>query len=417
MFIRSDVRPASVASSVWLDNAIRRGSAWPWWAVMSGVGMLILAAWIVTYVTGGSQRAFPHLFYIPIVCAAMLYGFRGGIPTALVSAVVVGPLMPLDTATGEPQQWSGWAIRGVMFCIVAAAATLAMEIRVRVSEQRLSTELHDHLLVHGVLTPEHAVDEEVVRALGPVLDAGLFHTVYQPAYTLADGRLVAVEALTRFDAEPQRAPDVWFAAADAVGRGTDLEIAAIEKALDGADELPAGVPLALNASPATLADPRLKALLVAHSDRRCAIEITEHAVVEDYQLLQEHLSDLRALGVRFAVDDTGAGFSSLRHIVQLEPDIIKIDISLAQGVGSSPLRRALAASLTEFAHAAGARLVIEGIEDPEDLIAWAGLGAEAVQGYLTGRPTRLPVAEHCAVIKTLRLRPAPDVPTPVRHWG
>lgn len=402
MFVRSDVRPRSAASSAWLDRAIRRGSAWPWWAVMSGVGILVVAAWLTTYSTGGSQRAFPHLFYVPIICAAMLYGFRGGLPTAVVSAIVVGPLMPLDTSTGEAQQWSGWAVRGVMFCLVAAAATLAMEIRERVNEQRLSTELRAHLA--GEPHSDVAVDEEVVAALDAVLEAGLFHPVYQPAYTLTDGKLVAVEALTRFDAEPQRTPDVWFAAADAVGRGTDLEIAAIEKAVEGACDLPAGISLALNASPSTLADPRLQALIASHPERRFAIEITEHAVVEDYRLLQEHLTDLRNLGVRFAVDDTGAGFSSLRHVVQLEPDIIKIDISLAQGVSSSPLRRALAASLTEFAHAAGARMVIEGIEDPDDLLAWAALGAEAVQGYLTGRPTPLPVAESCAVITALRLR-------------
>ncbi len=401
MVMSSESRPSSTVPSSWLDGAIRRGTAWPWWAVALGVVALMAAAWVGTYMTGGSQRALPHLFYVPIVAAAMLYGFRGGLPTALASAVVVGPLMPLDTTTGEIQQASGWAVRGVMFCLVAAAATLAMEIRERVNEQQLTTEIQAR--VSQSLTAG-TTDEAVVAALDAVIAEGLFHPVYQPAYSLADGRLVAVEALTRFDAEPQRTPDVWFAAATATGRGTDLEIAAIEKAAEGATGLPAHVALAVNASPATLSDPRLSTIIASHPERTFAIEITEHAVVDDYRLLHDHLAGLRALGVRFAVDDTGAGFSSLRHIVQLTPDIIKIDISLAQGVGSSPLKRALASSLTEFAHAAGARMVIEGIEDVDDLVAWTSLGAEAAQGYLTGRPGSLPVPEVCSVITALRPR-------------
>lgn len=401
MVMRNEGRPRSVVPSSWLDGTIRRGSAWPWWAVAAGVAALVAAAWIATYASGGSQRALPHLFYIPIVGAAMLYGFRGGIPTALASAVVVGPLMPLDTTTGELQQASGWLVRGVMFCLVATAATIAMEIRERVNEQQLSTEIRDRVTQSFVAGP---VDEAVVTALDRVIADGLFHTVYQPAYSLTDGRLVGVEALTRFDAEPRRTPDVWFQAAAATGRGTDLEIAAIEKAAAGAHLLPRHATLAVNASPTTLADPRLAAVIASYPDRVFAIEITEHAVVDDYRLLQDHLAGLRALGVRFAVDDTGAGFSSLRHIVQLTPDIIKIDISLAQGVGTSPLKRALAASLTEFAHAAGARMVIEGIEDVDDLIAWTSLGAESAQGYLTGRPGPLPVAEVSPVITSLRPR-------------
>jgi EAL domain-containing protein (putative c-di-GMP-specific phosphodiesterase class I) len=186
--------------------------------------------------------------------------------------------------------------------------------------------------------------------------------------------------------------------------GTDLEIAAIRRAVDGVAGLPHHVGLAVNASPMTLADPRPREIIAAHPERTLVIEITEHSVVEDYPLLTEHLTDLRALGVLLAVDDTGAGFSSLRHIVQLAPDVIKIDISLAQGVGSSPLKRALAASLTEFAHAAGARMVVEGIEAVEDLVAWSALGAEAVQGYLTGRPGPLPPPEECAAVTALRTR-------------
>ncbi len=401
MLTRTESRPRQVVPASWLDGAIRRGASWPRWVTAGGIAVLVAAAWLATYASGGSHGALPHLFYVPIIGAAMLFGFRGGIPTALVSAIVVGPLMPLDTTTGEPQQTSGWVLRAVMFLLVAAAATLAMEIRERVTEHQLSSEVHDRV-TRSFATG--ATDDAVVAALPHVLAEGLFHTVYQPVYSLADGRLLAVEALTRFDAEPRRPPDVWFRAAATAGLGPELEIAAIEKAAGGAGALPRHVSLAVNASPATLADPRLRTLVASYPERTFAIEITEHAVVEDYRLLQDHLDDLRVLGVRLAVDDTGAGFSSLRHIVQLAPDIIKIDISLAQGVSASPLKRALAGSLTEFAHATGAHMVIEGIEEVEDLVAWTAVGAESAQGYLTGRPGPLPVDEVCSVITGLRAR-------------
>lgn len=142
--------------------------------------------------------------------------------------------------------------------------------------------------------------------------------------------------------------------------------------------------------------------MVRATERQLVVEITEHAVVEDYHLLQHTVHDLRALGVQIAVDDAGAGISSLRHIVQLAPETIKLDISLTQGVGSSPLRRALAGALIEFAQRIGAQLIVEGIEEVSDLTTWTALGADAVQGFLVGRPGALPVAANSALISSLR---------------
>jgi EAL domain-containing protein (putative c-di-GMP-specific phosphodiesterase class I) len=106
--------------------------------------------------------------------------------------------------------------------------------------------------------------------------------------------------------------------------------------------------------------------------------------------------------VRIAVDDAGAGISSLRHIVQLAPETIKLDISLTQGVGTSPLRRALAGALIDFAQRTDAELIVEGIEEISDLSTWTALGADAVQGFLVGRPGNLPVAQTSALIASLR---------------
>ena len=154
--------------------------------------------------------------------------------------------------------------------------------------------------------------------------------------------------------------------------------------------LPAEVSLSVNASPATLGHPGLLDLVRACDGRELTVEVTEHAVIEDYHLMKERLVEIRALGVEIAVDDAGAGIASLQHIVQLAPEIIKLDISLTQHAGSSPFRRAMAGALIEFAHHSGARLVVEGIEDAADLALWSALGADAVQGYLVGYPAALP---------------------------
>lgn len=387
--------------SPYLDRAIRAGARLPDWVSAALIVLMLAAAAVLVYVTGGTHRALPHLFYVPIIFAVLPFGLPGAVVTALAAAVVCGPFMPLNSVTGEAQTASMWLVRGAMFLLVGVAAALATEVRERFSEQRMSSEVHAAITRTATGTGT-AVDEELVPLVARVLADRAFHPVFQPVYALADGRLIAVEALTRFDAEPARSPDRWFAAAERAGLGRDLEIAAIEAALAATRDLPDDVVLSVNASPATLGDARLLDLVRAHPRRQMVVEITEHAVVEDYHLLRGTVGQLRELGVRIAVDDAGAGIASLRHIVQLGPETIKLDISLTQGVGSSPLRRALASSLIEFAQHTGAQLVVEGIEEEADLTTWTAMGAHAAQGYLVGRPGGLPVAASSTLIATLR---------------
>lgn len=375
----------------WIDRLLIRGATRPDWLTIVGTLGLLDVVWAITYAAGGSHSGLPHLFYIPIIAATIRYRFRAAIPSALVAGVLAGPLLPLDTDGAVPQPVATWILRTAMFLIVGATFALAMQLRERAADHELAVEVREAVFAESAAFAESTADPDVLAVLDQVIADRAFHIVYQPIYSLTDGRLVAFEALTRFDAEPRRTPDVWFHAAASVGRGVDLEIAAIELAVDGAASVPANVLLAVNASPDTLADPRMVAVLQQNPGRVFGIEITEHAAVADYRTLAEVAATLRGLGADLAVDDAGAGFASLRHIVHLEPDTIKIDISLTQGVGSSPLRRALAGALVEFAGATGAFTVAEGVEDPEDLVAWAHLGASAVQGYLTGRPGGLDV--------------------------
>ncbi|WP_161784012.1 EAL domain-containing protein [Cellulomonas carbonis] len=367
-------------------------------------GLVVLAALVVglgtlVWVAGGTSRATTHLFYVPILLGALLFRLRGATLVAVAASIATSPAMPMDVETGATQPPVMWLMRTAMFLVVGALAGTVVELRDRSFDQRLAADLMETLERPSVArTP---VERALVPAVRQVLDERPFHTEFQPIYDLADGHLVAVEALTRFDCAPARTPDRWFAAAHAAGLGVELEIAAIEVALAAAADLPEGVGLGVNASPATVADARLLAAVRRFDRRPLTVEITEHAVIEDYPVLREALAALVCLGVDLAVDDAGAGFASLQHIVQLEPDVIKLDMSLAQDVAGSPLRRALATSLIEFTERSGARLVVEGIETLADLTAWASLGAHAVQGYAVGRPARLPVARSCELLDTM----------------
>ena len=126
------------------------------------------------------------------------------------------------------------------------------------------------------------------------------------------------------------------------------------------------------------------------TSKNLVIEVTEHAQVDDYPAFAQALSPLRALGVRLAIDDAGAGFASLRHILLLQPSLIKLDLSLVRGLDSSVPQQALALALTTFAHSINAQVVAEGIETEAELQALLSLGVDCGQGYLLGRPSFLP---------------------------
>ncbi len=362
----------------------------PSWQQIVAVAVLLGVCWLLVFGAGGTRTAFPHVFYLPIVLAALPFGIVGGVVAGSAAMLLCGPLMPLDVATGESQQLVNWLMRGGFFIAVGGlAGTSTVSLR-RSFQAGLSSRLQQEL---DLATPEvPAVDAGWELRVRRVLDHGAFRSVFQPIYALDDGRLLAVEALTRFDSEPQQPPDVWFTRASQVGLGIELELAAIKSALETSSDLPSEVALSFNASPEVLADERLLQLLDWHPGRQLIAEVTEHAVIDDYHHLDACLVALRSRGVRLAVDDAGAGFASLRHIVRLQPDYIKLDPSLTQDLGDDPVRRPLADCLVLFAHRTDSAIVVEGIETAADLATWRALGAHAAQGYFLGRPAPLPAA-------------------------
>ena len=355
-------------------------------AVVLVAGLLIVV-WVVVFAAGGTRTALPHLFYLPVVAAVMPLGRRGGIAAGVAATVLCGPLMPLDVYAGLAQTPGNWLVRGLFFVIVGGLAGTAARAATAGFEQDLTL----HLAAELARTEPEGAGPADVAVLRELLDDEQFTVVFQPIYDLDDGRLLAVEALSRFRDASVQSPATWFAQAAEVGLGVDLELATARKALGVTADLPGWVALALNVSPACAMDIRLVELLQRHARRRLVIELTEHAVVDDYAALRVSLDGLRSHGVRVAVDDAGAGFASLQHIVRLEPDIIKLDLSLTQNVRDDPVRRALASALVQFAEHTGTQLIAEGVETPADLEIWQDIGAHAAQGYLLGRPGPWPV--------------------------
>ena len=183
----------------------------------------------------------------------------------------------------------------------------------------------------------------------------------------------------------------WFAEADEVGLLRELELAAVRAALAALPALPDHVYLSVNVSPGTLATPGFLRLIAASDGARVVVEITEHARIHDYESLQESLVAVRELGARVAIDDAGAGFASLRHILRLEPEFIKLDRTLIDGIEGDRSRQALAAGLISFAEKIDATIVAEGIERPAEVDALTELGVRYGQGFFFARPAPLPL--------------------------
>lgn len=214
-----------------------------------------------------------------------------------------------------------------------------------------------------------------------VLEHRRFHPVFQPIVRLTDGAVFAYEALTRFD--DGVAPDAHFIDAAGVGLDRELEEAAARLALEAAAALPAGLPITLNFSPDVVIALAGTDLL-QQSARPLIVEITEHTQIEDYGRLITTLQSLPHIPL--SVDDAGAGFASLRHILELQPAFVKLDIGLVRDVHRDPARAALVAGMVHFARSTGTELIAEGVESAEETDALRDLGVAYAQGYHFAMP-------------------------------
>ncbi len=239
----------------------------------------------------------------------------------------------------------------------------------------------------GPVAMERTAVREVRLRIQAVLSESAFHPVYQPIVDLARGRTVGYEALTRFHDDAP--PDVRFGEAAQVGLGIELEVATMVAAIEGASRLPTRGWLDVNASPALILEGTRLREVMGRATQPLVLEVTEHAVIGDYVALRAAVT---ALGPKshLAVDDAGAGFASLRHIVELRPDFVKLDRSLVADIDADPARQALVSGLRHFARATHCRLIAEGIETEAELATLRKLEIRLGQGYLLGLPEPAP---------------------------
>lgn len=244
-----------------------------------------------------------------------------------------------------------------------------------------------HMVSQGAKQRRQELQDRIARVLDG--DGDELFMAYQPIFDLQDGGVVGLEALARFTSPPDRCTDTWLAEAEAVGRLLELELACLRTALRDLEHLPEDAYLSLNVSPATAVAAELHEVLDGLPAERLVLEMTEHARVDDYSSLKAALGGFRERGIRLAIDDAGAGFASLRHIVLLHPDFIKLDMTLTRDVHVDETRRALVVALVAFGSQIGARVVAEGVETPEQLATLRQAGVQFGQGFYLARPDAL----------------------------
>ncbi|MEP7054830.1 MAG: EAL domain-containing protein [Actinomycetota bacterium] len=226
--------------------------------------------------------------------------------------------------------------------------------------------------------------EEMLDRITTLVVEGGPTIVYQPIVDTHSGMLAGAEALSRFPADSGLSTEAWYERAAEVEAEPELELSALRAAVGVLDDFDGY--LSLNLSARTICTPAAQHFLADLPLDRIVLELTEHVHIPDYDSLHSALRPLRAAGMRLAVDDAGAGFASLQHILRLAADMIKLDRSLITALERDPARQALIRALKRFADDTGALVVAEGVETEDELAALRLLDIRYVQGYLLGRP-------------------------------
>ena len=290
------------------------------------------------------------------------------LPNDLPTAMAI---IPLRTSTGM--------LGGIVVCTEAVDGVTFLAGRLPVLESFCA--VASALLGPGIVARQQ--HGEVRGEVEAVLQDHAFEPVFQPVVDLASGAIVGYEALTRF--RDRTRPDRRFADAEAVGLGLELESACLAAALAAAPDLPGGGWVSLNVSPGLLLERQRLARCLRGYAGAVVLEVTEHVAIENYTGVRDAVAGLGG-HVQVAVDDAGAGFASFRHILELRPDFVKLDIGLVRQIDHDDVRQALVAGIVYFAKKSGCRLIAEGIETTGERDQLRALGVDLGQGYLLGRP-------------------------------
>jgi EAL domain-containing protein (putative c-di-GMP-specific phosphodiesterase class I) len=255
----------------------------------------------------------------------------------------------------------------------------------------------EHARVSAIVDKAMAVDagaaaklEDERWRIEALIASGGIRPVFQPIVELASGKVVGFEGLSRFDGTVSLSVDEWFDMANRAGMCVELEAACVAAIVESLAHAPAidGY-IAINVSPKTVMEFDFDALPDRSRQGGWVLEITEHSEVTDYPVLARRVRALQAKGFRIAIDDAGAGYSSLRHVLKLAPDIVKLDVSISRDIDTMVRNQQLSSAIISFSRETGMALVAEGVETVAERDTLARLGVEYGQGYLFGRPAPL----------------------------
>jgi EAL domain-containing protein (putative c-di-GMP-specific phosphodiesterase class I) len=332
---------------------------------------------------------------------------RGGVFDAVVSDInmprlsgieflralrELSPDLPVVLVTGVPALET--AVRAVEFGayryltkpvdIEALATTVrgAAEAGQRARERRTAL---TPAPVPGALPS--AADVDLARSFDESL-AQLW-IAFQPIIDWRRRQLYGYEALMRSDGPFSRPGDL-LSAAEKLGRLADLGRSVRRNVAAKLSTAPPGVLLFVNLHARDLEDPDLmdRGSPLTVVSRRVVLEITERTALEEVSDIGARVSRLRELGYRLAVDDLGAGYAGLASFTRIEPDVVKVDMSLVRGVDVSPLKQSVVRSVLNLAGELATEVICEGIEVPAERDTLAALGCRLYQGYLFGKPER-----------------------------
>ncbi len=233
-----------------------------------------------------------------------------------------------------------------------------------------------------------AIDVEQVLSEHAFSERAL-HIAFQPVCDLKTREVIGYEALARFPGWAVTTPRQWFEQAIELGLQQALELLAATTALEQLDRLEEQAFLSVNLSPATAASKAFADLASTVPSSRLVLEITENAAVDNYMRFTGAIDHLRSLGVRIALDDAGAADVGLHHLVEIRPDIVKIDTTVIHGIADDELRQAVAYAYASLSKRAGAISLAEGIETEAEYSMLSSMEVDAGQGYLLGRPALL----------------------------
>lgn len=344
------------------------------------IGAGIAVAWGASYVGGGANIVPPHAFYLPIILAGVRFGVRGAAGTALIAAVVAGPLLPAVVDEGRSQANLDWIVRGLFF--VALGVCVAALLRVAVQQE-------------AAAMARRVRERELERAIG----ADELRLHYQPIVRL-DGHIEGVEALVRWD-HPARGlltPDQFIGLAEESGLIVPIGRWVLEHSCaQYAEWQRAGVldldldddfGLSVNVSARQLEDPDFADVVRSTVDRfglppsRLTLEVTETALIDDLDDSVRQLERVKETGVHVAVDDFGVGFGSLTYIHRFPVDVLKIDRSFTSALpGSSDV----VGGIMLLARTLGMSVIAEGVETHAQADALGAVGVDLAQGWLYGR--------------------------------